>query len=827
MNAYIGIDLGTSNTVVATNNGSTTSIVKSYGHSDSTPSAVLIQPDGTIRAGRFAIKDGQRFPHDLFTRFKRLLGTNATFTFPSANVVRTPIWASSELLRYVFGLVPADVRNDENRITVVTVPAAFGYQQNLATKEAAAQAGLGQIELLAEPIAAALSIVKNTRADKTVLVYDMGGGTFDVSLVKIEDGTPSIIAQGGISHLGGTNWDNDVLGSCVQPWLVANKIDDDSVNDPTVHRILTNAIEEAKISLSEQRAADPYFNQDVKISVFEDEHPLRLPNGSKFDITVPVGFLDFDNVAELSIATSIEMCQDVLNEHNLFSSDIDGIAFIGGPSLWPTLRKRVTDALHIFELPGINPLTAVAEGAAIYAQSKKAGEVSKQATVVRQTSDFPLSLTYNKVVSVRRPIVQVTLDVSKYQNVEFSIDGAGFSTGRLPLQFSRDVAIELMNDGDTTFTVTAFPPDNALPVMQSFTITKVIGIGSVPANATTFIRAVSADGTEFEAINIIKRGQPLPIEGSFKVRLTKDLKNESDVAEFKVFQGEITDEINDNSYVGALILSGKQLNGKTLTKGAELVCKYQLGHGLDLTLDVVIPDIEHTVKNLFFDLHDGFDPALGWVDLISEAKDLRQRILDYLRTKGQDPRLSAQLPVLVGAIRVLEESNIDSEITKAHSDIQTVRNIFFLSRAENVPAELKRELKSAKTFFETGHDGKVKEALKSNESVDIEKWYEEGVAAADAGDVEKVARLLEKLDQLKWKVLWRCDWWIVLWLKKYLTMSGPADLATQAQLGLDAMEADEFDMASSQLSKCIRMKRAHDASNAVNRGPLDDIQISS
>lgn len=827
MSGFIGIDLGTTNTVVATYDGSATTVVKEYGQSDSTPSAVLVLPDKTVRVGHIAIKDSARMPNDLYTRFKRLLGSNAKFTFPSANVVHTPVWASAELLREVFSWVDPDVANATDRVVVVTVPAAFKYQQNLATKEAASRAGLGSVELLAEPIAAALCIAKNSTGDKTVLVYDMGGGTFDVSIVRITDGKPSILAQGGISHLGGSDWDNEILNSCVRPWLAARQIDDADINNDIVHGILTRAIEVEKKEIARKKAANPDSHPAGKIRVFKGEHPLRLPDGGEFDIDVPVSFSDFDDVAAVSLKTSLGACRDVLAEVNLLPGDIDGIAFIGGPALWPTVKSQVSNALGIPELKGVNPLTSVAEGAAIYAHSKRASDVRRVASIIHSTIEFPIDVTYQSVTAERRPKVQVTLDVTKFDQVEFSIEGAGFTTGRLNLQFTRDVSIELLSEGESTFTVTVYPPGNMPSVSQSFTIMKIIGIGTVPANDTTFIRALSPDGSEYEAIKIVKRGQSLPTSGSFRVRLTKDIKNEDDYAEFKVFQGEITDEINDNTYVGALLLTGKQLAGKQLSRGAELVCKYELGHGLDLTMDLVIPDIDHTVKNLYFDLHDGFDPALGWVDLIAEAKSLRKRILEFLRTQRQDSRLADQLPILVGAIRVLEESNIDDEITKAHSDIQTVRNVFFLSRADNVPAELKLELENKKQFFETGHGGKVKEALKPSEIVDIEKWFASGYAAAEVGIVDEVAKYLQMLDRLKWKVLWRCDWWVEIWLTKYSSTSSIPQLAEEAKKGIEALNHGEFATASKQLEKCIDLKRAHDKSATVSPTLQDDIQISS
>ena len=397
MASFIGIDLGTTNTVIATYDGSATLVHKNHGQSDSTPSAVHVLADGTINCGAQAVSQGVYRPRDLATNFKQLLGSNSTLHFPSANIDRSPVWASSELLKYVYSYLPASIRHDTSRHVVVTVPAAFGHLANAATKEAAQQAGLGVVELLSEPVAAALVIAHQDNASQKVLVYDIGGGTFDVSILSINDGTIDILAQGGVPHLGGTHWDADCVAREVVPWLTAKGVDEDDINANSVKRLLSRAAETAKLDMSRFIAMDSDFVGDSTVRVFADENLLTLPNADSFDINVDISRATFEEIANASIDQSIQSCRDVLADAGLSPQDIHGIVFIGGPTMWPVLRPHVCRELGIAEHPvSVNPLTVVAEGAAIFARASAAisgtGEETTECASAFQ--DFPLSLTY-------------------------------------------------------------------------------------------------------------------------------------------------------------------------------------------------------------------------------------------------------------------------------------------------------------------------------------------------------------------------------------------------------------------------------------------------
>lgn len=219
MTTYVGIDLGTSNTVISTFDGTKTTVCKKYGQSDSMPSAVHLLADGSILVGQQAFQNIKQHADDVAVNFKQLMGSDAKVRFVSAGVDKDPIWCSSQVIREAFLNVPQALRNDPDVRVVVTVPAAFGQQQNEATRRAAQDAGLGNVETLSEPLAAALNILQQDRDDKTLLVYDMGAGTFDVSLVKTEDGKVSILAQGGIPHCGGTHWDTAIRHQFIEPWI--------------------------------------------------------------------------------------------------------------------------------------------------------------------------------------------------------------------------------------------------------------------------------------------------------------------------------------------------------------------------------------------------------------------------------------------------------------------------------------------------------------------------------------------------------------------------------------------------------------------------------
>lgn len=579
--------------------------------------------------------------------------------------------------------------------------------------------------------------------------------------------------------------------------------------------------------MSGQIMSDEAFNGTEVVRAMGSD--VMVSGGKFIEFNIPVGRKAFDGVAEQFIEDSIVSCKQLLGDVAMKSESIDAVVFIGGPTLWPTLRANVTKELEIPEYTGhANPLTAVSEGAAIFAELSKHNNKQKESGKAnashRADDKFPVSLTFPERVESKKAVIQVTLDNLNYETVELQITGPGFTSGRIPLTFSKDVVVDLLNDGVTPFEVKVFPPDNAPEFTKVIEITRAIGIGKVPSNRSMFIAVLSKNGKTIEPEYLVKKGQSLPVEGVIRVNSTKDLNAGEDVwLDFEVFEGEVADVITDNEFVGPLRLHASHLKGKSLKKGQELVCEYTLGLDLNLFLTVSIPALEIKIKDqLYISGAAGFDPAEDWNALAIQATGLRERILDFLKAHPESEDLKIALPKLSKAIDVLQESTIQAEVIKARGDVTEASKAFFIARSKNVPDDLLKELARALDFFETGYDGKVKKAVTTNDRQVIDDLAIKAEKAASESNVDEFTNLLARLDQRKWNILWRCDWWIKYWLETFSGKSYADDVRAAAEEGLKKFDPENIKEAEKALNEAINL---NNKSQKNSRGSQVQVDI--
>jgi len=377
----VGIDLGTTNTSIAVFDGSTIDVVKQVGGaigsgSETTPSAIFIDEHESMFIGDKAYQQVALRPEDVARGWKRLLGSGTEIEFAAAGLTKSPEWCSTELLKRVFSFLPEVIRKDPGISVVVTVPAAFGQVMNDATLKAAADAGLPNVKLLTEPVAACLAVMQKDSSDKKFLVYDLGGGTFDVSVADFAGGSGSIIAQGGIETSGGRDWDLAIVNKIIIPWILDNyNISIDDLNSTKVKNVLAMHAELAKIELSQTYSADPREALSVRIRVPHgdlkvDKVRLSDDDGKEIGLDVELKKSHLDQIILALVESTVTSCKQVMKDSGISSNHIDYIIFIGEPTLYSPLRSRVSESLGIAEYTkSIDPMTAVAKGAAVYAYS--------------------------------------------------------------------------------------------------------------------------------------------------------------------------------------------------------------------------------------------------------------------------------------------------------------------------------------------------------------------------------------------------------------------------------------------------------------------------
>lgn len=362
---YVGIDLGTTNSAICSYDGESVRLYKSPDQNDVTPSAIFIDRRGNKYLGKRAYDSAAKNPDNAATKFKRMMGTSTPVKLAAVDITMTPEECSSEILKLCFGYLPEEIRNSGETGTVITVPAAFNQMQKDATLAAAEMAGLGRVALMQEPVAAVMCVMKQRNSDGVFLVFDLGGGTLDIAIAESISGRVSLLAHGGVAMCGGTDFDRAILDNVVKPWLTSNfdLPDDFSVNAKykSLLRMCLWASEKAKIELSAK--------EDAVISLNESDLGVSDESGSEVYVDIPFTREVLDGLIASKVDESIQSARETLEKAGLSPHDVERIVFIGGPTQYKPLRDRVAFELGIAQSSDMNPMTAVAEGAAVFAES--------------------------------------------------------------------------------------------------------------------------------------------------------------------------------------------------------------------------------------------------------------------------------------------------------------------------------------------------------------------------------------------------------------------------------------------------------------------------
>jgi molecular chaperone DnaK (HSP70) len=360
----IGIDLGTTNSLAAVRAGKTPRVLRDLDADPLTPSMVCLHPDGRTLVGAAAKALRLEHPERTVFSVKRLIGRSASECH--SDVVNLPyqvIAGERDLPRIKIGdleLSPEAISamvlkhikataelalGHSVREVVVTVPAWFDDAQRQATKDAAALAGLECLRILNEPTAAALAYGLGGNNDGTVLVYDLGGGTFDVSILRIKDGIFRVLATKGDTHLGGDDFDQ-LLAQRILDLLPSKK----GSEDPYVLQAVLSAAEGLKMRLSEH-----------------DEATLELDLGDRGEVQLTVTRAEFEAAIAPLVQRTLDCVKSAARDAGLELSQIDDIVMVGGSTRVPLVRNRLEALTGKPPHTEIDPDQAVALGAAIQA----------------------------------------------------------------------------------------------------------------------------------------------------------------------------------------------------------------------------------------------------------------------------------------------------------------------------------------------------------------------------------------------------------------------------------------------------------------------------
>ena len=756
---YVGIDLGTTNSAIASYDGENVALYKSPEQHDVTPSAIFIDRRGNKFVGSRAYANAARNPDNAATLFKRMMGTNTPIQLLAVDKVMTPEECSAEVLRTVFGYLPEIMRRDGDTGTVITVPAAFNQMQKDATLAAAESAGIGRVALMQEPVAAVMSVMRQRNRDGTFLVFDLGGGTLDIAIAQSMKGRVSLLAHGGVEMCGGRDIDRALMDEVVKPWLVENfALGDDFVADKrfkSLVRLATWAAERAKIDLSRV--------DDAVVALSETEIGIRDDAGEEIYIDIPIDRPALDRLIAPILNSAIEAARAALDQAGISAHDVDRVVFVGGPTQYKPLRDKVAFELGIAASTDVNPMTAVAEGAAIFAESIDWSTQSRG----RKASRNSLSSTGLEFAYVARtPDASARIVAKKIGTAigEFQVDSldTGWSSGRKELKEGATIDLPLAKPGENGFRVFVFDAGGGPVGIANDRIVisrTAASIDAIPASHTIGIAALEGRNGPARLQTLVRAGDPLPAKGMVKFLSGESLRAGSPGAlNFKIFEGDIREPVEDNQFIGTFKVSGSDFDEGMISVGAEIRCEYEITDAGTIRLDVSVPEIggSFTSGHNYYARQDAqldYAQAAGLVAV--EAQSTMSR-LDEFSKHIDDPRVEAIMERIEKASS-LDVDRAEPEDTKqALDEIRAARRDISNVRKDHLKVIRQLDLDGIVSSF----DGWGREFALPEEAMAFDALVRTAQHSIDANGSDFETHLAE-LRSKNIAALWRSDEFVV------------------------------------------------------------------
>ncbi len=634
-----GIDLGTTNSSIAVLHGRDMKVVKNNRGDEVTPSAIYEKRIGNNIVKLIGIKAKDKLIGDtehVALEFKRNIGLKDWyFEFPSTGRKATAVDLSAEVL----GELIKSVKQRENEdvfSALITVPNAFLQPTYEATKKAGEMAGLKYVEILEEPIAAAhaYGFEANSTRKAIWLAYDLGGGTFDAALVKMEEGVLNVFDYEGISHLGGKELDKAIIDEYLIPNLLTTKLTNSLIPwKSSAWWLLKVAAEEAKIQLSPDDANEAMIVQKI--------------DNSEFSYTLSRSHLD--RLEDKVFSPTIKKCQELLARNKFSPHDIEKVILIGGPTLSPHLRKMIKDGLQIPIDFSVDPLTAVARGAALCAKGRRIpDDILKEirTKIHGAKEDIPLSaiLNYPPIttedevlitgkIESRKKEVSITSDWG-FEIMRIDKDGVTITTsGRVSMAehggFARTVSLA---EGENLFRLVITGDDGKAVEADKeyFSIVK----SPIEPGKSLLPRGIGIADKYGDVIWFFKKGDPLPAEKVEMLKTTKYLSKgtKGEELKFPVVEGN-ENKAYLNRLIDTLRIKAEKVN-ENIPEGSNVEVTIKIDKSRTIEITAFLENYEVEVKAIMTP-----DLDIDADKLNTEINEVKDALSKLKQIKDMDPEV--------------------------------------------------------------------------------------------------------------------------------------------------------------------------------------------
>lgn len=668
----IGIDLGTTNSEAAVFVNGKLEIVKNIYQDSFTPSVFGVDKAGNRLVGKKAYenlfkKATAEEVENNKAEVKRLMGTADGVKFPRIKKSLSPEEISAEIIKSLKEDIGRKYPDIDTRSVVITVPAYFSILQSEATKRSGNLAGFKHVVLLQEPIAAAISYGFLSSENQNWLVYDFGGGTFDVALISSRDGSLTVLESGGDNFLGGKNIDWSIVEEVIVPEI--NKkynlkdFNRSNTKYKTVFSRLKFLAESAKIDLTQ-----------LEKTLIEVD--LETEDGKEISLNIDLDRSRFEAIIEPLIKKTINISKKTIKNAGVSYDAVKKIVLVGGPTQIPYLRKRVEEALKIKVDSSVDCLTAVATGACLYGLSQRVPK-STEAISVDDNETVSIKLNYPTITTeTDEPISGSIQGKNKGDYIlQIQSESGLFTSPKIQLKNGKFIeSITIEPNKTNQFWIYLFDIEGNPVVVEpdSFVITHGLSVSGAPISHSIGIgiqKLLTTEGVgEFDIF--YEKGSILPLkEKTHRYRTAKKISRGDDsLLPIIVLEGE-SENPENNTYVCSLGVNGKELP-HDLPIGTEIDVTLSMNESRELSASYYIPSIDKG-GNLRATV---MDEALDASQLSTSLEIEKERYSKIADLCSEDERGTIS-DLFESASASVQNANTDNDdMRKANKEIKELRS---------------------------------------------------------------------------------------------------------------------------------------------------------
>lgn len=779
-----GIDLGTTNSAIAKCIDDEIQVFKNRDQMDVTPSVIRIEKTGRIIVGRRAYQTLFLDPDNVVAEFKRWMGQSDQKLFLASGKKLSAEELSAEILKSLIDDAHRQT-GDTINASVITVPAAFGQLQCEATARAATLAGLIEAPLLQEPIAASIAYgMKVESKDKRWLVYDLGGGTFDIAVISTLNNQLSVLEHRGDNMLGGKDFDRLIVEKIFWPRLEEYFYMPEADSNPTswkrIFQLLRGKAEEVKIDLS--------LLQQVTVTIFdigndEEDTPIE----AEFVVTQK----ELSRLVEPVIEKTIDLCKQALDKARVATDDIKKIILVGGPTQMPIVREMLKAELGLPLDTTIDPMTVVARGAALYASSI---QCKKEKLKSLKPEAIDIKLAYETVSSETTCLIAGNIEnrSSKIDSIQVLLEAktGHWNSGWLPIRENYfEAEVHLLEGKMNHFWVYLRDEkgNNLATNPDSFSIRHGLPLADPPLPHSIGAEIVRPDG-QCEIDIIFPRSTLLPAQKNLTYKANKTLKptlssQTEDYLAIKIWEGESLSDPDANTFVGVLKINSKEIR-RPIPEGADIELSLSVDTSRLMKVQAFVPVLNQHFQNRVYVPKEDEEMIMDKAQEIGyEIYDHYDRIqnLEELARESNDAAIEQKVNTIKEKLDEVaeEQSRLESQSQNQNDPDDAKRVVQKYKEIRGQLSEIEKQMERQNKLPLLLR--KLETERKSTEEV-IENWgekiehkeYELLCREADRQIEQENEKALEKIlhdfEALKWRILFKQDWF---WKELYDSLCQP------------------------------------------------------